>query len=38
MKKQGGSVLPLAPWALLLGWWSPQLEKNSKRFLLSGEG
>ena len=35
---QGGSGLPLAPWALLLGWWSPQLETNSKRLLLRGEG
>ena len=37
-KGQGGSGLPLAPWALLLGWWSPQLETNSKRVLLGGEG
>ena len=35
---QGGSGLPLAPWALLLGWWSPPLETNSKRLLLRGEG
>ena len=35
---QGGSGLPLAPWALLLGWWSPQRETNSKRVLLRGEG
>ena len=35
---QGGSGLPLAPWALLLGWWSPQLEINSKRLLLRREG
>ena len=35
---QGGSGLPLAPWALLLGWWSPQLETYSKRLLLWGEG
>ena len=35
---QGGSGLPLAPWALLLGWCSPQLETNSKRLLLRGEG
>ena len=34
----GGSGLPLAPWALLLGWWSPQLETNSKRLLLRREG
>ena len=35
---QGGSGLPLAPWALLLGWWSPQLETNSKCLLFGGEG
>ena len=35
---QGGSGLPLAPWALLLGWCSLQLETNSKRVLLWGEG
>ena len=35
---QGGSGLPLAPWALLLGWWPPQLENNSKHLLLRGEG
>ena len=35
---QGGSGLPLAPWALLFGWASPQLETNSKRVLLRGEG
>ena len=35
---QGGSGLPLAPWALQLGWWSPELETNSKRVLLWGEG
>ena len=35
---QGGSGLPLAPWALLLGWLSPQLETNSKRIPLRGEG
>ena len=34
-KKSG---LPLAPWKLLLGWWSPQLETNSKHLLLRGEG
>ena len=34
----GGFGLPLAPWALLLGWWSPQLETNSKRLLLRGVG
>ena len=37
-KGLGGSGLPLAPWALLLGWWSPQLETNSTRVLLHGEG
>ena len=35
---QGGSGLPLAPLALLLSWWSPQLETNSTRVLLHGEG
>ena len=35
---QGGSGLPLAPWALLLGWWPRALETNSKRVLLWGEG
>ena len=34
---QGGSGLPLAPWALLLGWWSPQLATNCKRLLPRGE-
>ena len=24
--------MPLAPWALLLGWWSPQLETNPNVF------
>ena len=35
---EGVSGLSLAPWALLLEWWSPQLETNSKRLLLHGEG
>ena len=35
---QGGAGLPLAPWALLLGWWCPQLETNSERVLLREEG
>ena len=35
---QGGSGLPLALWAQLLGWWALQLETNSKRVLLRGEG
>ena len=35
---EGGSGLPLAPWALLLVWWSPQLEINCKRLLPSEEG
>ena len=30
---QRGSGLPLAPWALLLCWWSPELETHSKRVL-----
>ena len=34
---QGGSGLPLPPWALVLGWGSPPLETNSKRLLLRGE-
>ena len=32
------SGLPLAPWALLIGCLSLQMETNSKRFLLHGEG
>ena len=35
---QGGSGLPLAAWALLLGGWSPRPETNSKHVLLQGEG
>ena len=34
---QRGSGLPLTPWALLLCWWSPELESHSKRVLLRGE-
>ena len=34
---QRGSGLPLAPWALLVCWWSPELETHSKRVLLRGE-
>ena len=34
---QGGSGLPLAPWALLLGRWSPQLATNCKRLPPRGE-
>ena len=34
---QRGSGLPLAPWALLLCWWSPYHEPHSKRILLRGE-
>ena len=34
---QRGSGLPLAPWALLLCWWSPELEIHSKPVLLRGE-
>ena len=30
--------MPVAPWALLLGGWSPQLEINSKRVLVWEEG
>ena len=37
-KCEGGSGLILTPWALLLGWWSPQLETNSKRLFLRREG
>ena len=32
---QGGSGLPLAPWPLLLGCCSPQLETNSKRLSIA---
>ena len=35
---QGGAGLPLAPWALLLGWWCLQPETNSERIHLRGEG
>ena len=34
---QRGSGLPQAAWALLLCWWSPELETHSKRVLLRGE-
>ena len=34
---QRGSGLPQAAWALLLCWWSPELESHSKRVLLRGE-
>ena len=34
---QRGSGLPLAPWALLLCSWSPELETHSERVLLRGE-
>ena len=34
---QRGAGLPLAPWALLLCWWSPELETHSKGILLRGE-
>ena len=34
---QSGSGLPLAPWALMLCFWSPELETHSKRVLLHGE-
>ena len=34
---QRGSGLPLAPWALLLCWWSPYHEPHSKRILILGE-
>ena len=29
--------LPLAPWALLRCWWSPELETHSKHVVLHGE-
>ena len=29
---QSGSGLPLAPWALLLCWWSPELDIHSNVF------
>ena len=34
---QCGAGLPLAPWALLLCWWSPEMETHSKHILLHGE-
>jgi hypothetical protein len=34
---QRGSGLPLAPWALLLCWWSPDIETHCKRVLLPRE-
>ena len=34
---QCGAGLPLAPWALLLCWWSPEMETHSNGFLLRGE-
>ena len=34
---QRGAGLPLAPWALLLCWWSPEVETHSKRVLLPSE-
>ena len=37
-KGQGGSGLPPAPWALVLCWWSLEVETSSKRALLCGEG
>ena len=33
---QRGSGLPRANWALMLCWWSPELESHSKRVLLRG--
>ena len=30
--------MPNAPWALVLCWWSQELETNTKRALLCGEG
>ena len=35
---QGGPGVPLAPWALLLGGWSPWPETHSKRVLLREKG
>ena len=37
-KSQGCSGLPPAPWALVLCWCSLELETNSKRALLWGQG
>ena len=37
-KEKGGSGLPPATCALVLCWWSLQMETNSKRALLWGEG
>ena len=34
---QCGAGLPLAPWALLLCWRSPEMETHSNGFLLRGE-
>ena len=34
---QSGAGLPLAPWVLLLCWWSPATETHSQRVLLHGE-
>ena len=34
---QSAAGLPLAPWALLLCWWSPAPETHSPRVLLRGE-
>ena len=34
---QCGAGLPLAPWALLFCWWSPEMETHSNGFLLRGE-
>ena len=35
---QGGSRLPPAPWAVVLCWWSLELELKTKRALVWGEG
>ena len=38
LKDKGGSVLPSAPCAPVLCWWSSELDINSKHALLQGEG
>ena len=36
-KGKGESGLPLAPWAVVVCWWSPELETHCKRVFLLGE-
>ena len=37
LQGQGRSGLPLAPWALLVCWWSPELETHSSHIVLHGK-